>query len=385
MTPCILLRSALIAAAASFLLTACSDPAPPPTQPPPAVEVTPVAMEAIASEFEFVARTRASEDTEIRARINGSIIERNFAEGQVVQEGDLLYRIDPRPYQAAQNVAKAELSQARAAVEVARRNLTRGEELAPNGYISDAEMDKLRGESEGALAKVEAAEAALEQATINLDFTEIRAPFTGTAGRSQLSIGDLVNPSAGALVTLVQLDPMLADFDVNEQALAENMKANQARITQGLEVLVYTPRLRLVTGDEYIHPGEIDYASNRINPSTGTVTVTAKFSNPEAMLFPGQFVRIILQRGDAEMRLMIPQPSVLEDMQGRYVYIVDPADTVVRKNVTLGSRQGINWVVESGLEEGDRVIVNGIQKVRPGIKVVPSAVAAVPHQETAAQ
>jgi membrane fusion protein (multidrug efflux system) len=178
---------------------------------------------------------------------------------------------------------------------------------------------------------------------------------------------------------------MLADFDVNEQALAENMKANQARITQGLEVLVYTPRLRLVTGDEYIHPGEIDYASNRINPSTGTVTVTAKFSNPEAMLFPGQFVRIILQRGDAEMRLMIPQPSVLEDMQGRYVYIVDPADTVVRKNVTLGSRQGINWVVESGLEEGDRVIVNGIQKVRPGIKVVPSAVAAVPHQETAAQ
>ena len=385
MTPCILLRSALIAAAASFLLTACSDPAPPPTQPPPAVEVTAVAMEAIASEFEFVARTRASEDTEIRARITGSIIERNFAEGQVVQEGDLLYRIDPRPYQAAQNVAKAELSQARAAVEVARRNLTRGEELAPNGYISDAEMDKLRGENEGALAKVEAAEAALEQATINLDFTEIRAPFSGTAGRSQLSIGDLVNPSAGALVTLVQLDPMLADFDVNEQALAENMKANQARITQGLEVLVYTPRLRLVTGDEYIHPGEIDYASNRINPSTGTVTVTAKFSNPETMLFPGQFVRIILQRGDAEMRLMIPQPSVLEDMQGRYVYIVDPADTVVRKNVTLGSRQGINWVVESGLEEGDRVIVNGIQKVRPGIKVVPSAVAAVPHQETAAQ
>ena len=385
MTPCILLRSALIAAAASFLLTACSDPAPPPTQLPPAVEVTAVAMEAIASEFEFVARTRASEDTEIRARITGSIIERNFAEGQVVQEGDLLYRIDPRPYQAAQNVAKAELSQARAAVEVARRNLTRGEELAPNGYISDAEMDKLRGENEGALAKVEAAEAALEQATINLDFTEIRAPFSGTAGRSQLSIGDLVNPSAGALVTLVQLDPMLADFDVNEQALAENMKANQARITQGLEVLVYTPRLRLVTGDEYLHPGEIDYASNRINPSTGTVTVTAKFSNPEAMLFPGQFVRIILQRGDAEMRLMIPQPSVLEDMQGRYVYIVDPADTVVRKNVTLGSRQGINWVVESGLEEGDRVIVNGIQKVRPGIKVVPSAVAAVPHQETAAQ
>jgi membrane fusion protein (multidrug efflux system) len=385
MTMTLLRKRHSILLAAALLFSACSDPAPPPAPPPPAVEVKAVTMEPVATQFEFVARTRASEDTEIRARITGNIVERNFAEGQVVQEGDLLYRIDPRPYRAALNVANAELSQARAAVDVAQRNLKRGEELAPNGYISDAEMDKLRGEYDGALASREAAEAAVERASIDLDFTDIRAPFTGTAGRSQLSKGDLVDPTAGALVTLVQLDPMLTDFDIDEQALAENMKRNQNRIAQGLDPLVYTPRLKLVTGDEYAQAGEIDYASNRINPSTGTVTVTAKFPNPDGMLIPGQFVRVVLRRGEAEMRLMIPQPSVLEDMQGRYVYTVADDDTVVRKNVVLGSRQGINWVVASGLEEGDRVIVNGVQKVRPGIKVVPSTVAAVPHRENAPQ
>jgi RND family efflux transporter MFP subunit len=380
MTTATVLRAASLIAAA-LLIAACSKPAAPPAAPPPAVEVTEVAMEAIASEFEFVARTRASEDAEIRARITGNIIERNFAEGQVIQEGDLMYRIDPRPYRAALNVARAELSQAQAAVDVARRNLARGEELAPNGYISDAEMDQLRGENDRALASKEAAEAAVERAQIDLDFTGVRAPFTGTAGRSELSIGDLVNPMSGALVTLVQRDPMLADFDVDEQSLAANMKINQERIAQGLDTLVYTPRMRLVTGDEYLHPGEIDYASNRINPSTGTVTVTAKFPNPDGLLIPGQFVRVYVQRGDAEMRLLIPQPSVLEDMQGRYVYAVADDDTVVRKNVVLGRRMGVNWVVESGLEAGDRVIVNGIQKVRSGQKVSVSPVAAVPHQE----
>ena len=243
----------------------------------------------------------------------------------------------------------------------------------------------MQGEYDRSVASREAAEAAVDKATIDLEYTEIRAPFEGTAGRSQLSIGDLADPSTGALVTLVQRDPMLADFDVNEQALAENMKINQERVAQGLEPLVYTPRLTMVTGDEYMYLGEIDYASNRINPSTGTVTVTAKYPNPQGTLIPGQFVRIYVQRGEEEMMLMVPQQSVLEDMQGRYVYIVDSNDTVVRRNVELGQRQGVNWVVQSGLEEGDRVIVNGIQKVRPGMPVAASEVTAVPHQENAPQ
>lgn len=338
-------------------------------------------MQAVLNEFEFVSRTRASEDAEIRARVTGNIVERAFNEGQVVQEGSLLFRIDPRPYQAALHVAQAELSQADAAVGVAERNLGRGKELAPDGYISDAEMDKLQGEFDRSVALRDAAIAAVEKAQIDLDFTDIRAPFTGTAGRSQLSIGDLVDPSAGALVTLVQLDPMLADFDVNEQALAQNMKLNQERTLQGLEPMVFIPKLRLVTGDEYVHPGEIDYANNRVNASTGTVSVTAKFPNPDSTLVPGQFVRVVVQRGGSQDQLLIPQPSILEDMQGSYVYIVDDSSSVVRRNVQLGRRHEINRVVESGLAEGDRVIVNGIQKVRPGMVVATSEIEYLPHQE----
>jgi membrane fusion protein (multidrug efflux system) len=328
----------------------------------------------VATVFEFVARTRAKEDAQLRARITGTIMERNFEEGQVVQEGDLLFRIDPRPYESAVNSAEARISQAEAAVQVAERNYSRGLQLVDDGFISKAEMDKLLGERDGSRAALEDARAALEQARIDLAFTEVRAPFSGTAGRSQLSIGDLVDPGAGPLVSLVMLDPMLVDFDVNEQALAVRLRENQQRQAQGLPPIAFTPRLKLVTGDMYEREGVIDYANNRINPTTGTVTVTARFPNPDSLLFPGQFARILVQRGEPEMRLLIPQPAVLEDMQGKYVFIVDGNNTVQRKNVQLGQREGLMWVIESGLEQGDRVIGNGVQKVRQGAEVSATAI-----------
>ena len=290
-----------------------------------------------------------------------------------------MFRIDPRPYRAALASAKAELSSAEAAFVNADRNLKRGEELAPDGHISASEMDKLRSERDRAIAAKEAATASIDNAQINLDFTEIRAPFTGIAGRSNFSIGDLVSPQTGALVTLVQRDPMLVDFDVDEQSLANRMKANQARAAAGEPPIKYVPRLKLVTGDIYPQVGEIDYASNRVNSTTGTITVTARFPNAEGHLIPGQFARIVVQRGEAEMQLLVPQPSVLEDMQGRYVYTVNDENLVVRKNVKLGQRHGVNWVVESGLEEGDRVIVNGVQKVRPNMPVNATPVEAMPY------
>lgn len=364
------------------LLGSCGKAEDPPQAPPPAVEVQQVSMQPVTAEFEFVARTRAKEDAEIRARITGTIVERNFAEGQEVEKGDLLFRIDPRPYQAALNAAKADLARTTSALKVAERNLARGQDLKPDGYISEAELDKLRDERDRALAAEVAAQASIDQAELNLDFTEIRAPFSGRAGRSNLSIGDLVDPSTGSLVSLVQNDPMLVDFDVNERSLAESMKINQERTREGLEPITYTPRLRLVSGDFYTLPGIIDYANNRINPSTGTVTVTARFPNPDGTLIPGQFGRIVVKRGEAELRMLIPQSSVLEDMQGRYVYTVNDDNLVIRKNVSLGQRQGVDWVVESGLSEGDRVIVNGVQKVRPNMPATPSPVSAEPYEDT---
>jgi membrane fusion protein (multidrug efflux system) len=375
------LFSPLLTAIPILLLSACGGPDDPPAPPPPAVGVQEVSLEPVTAEHEFVARTRAQEDSEIRARVTGTIIERNFDEGQVVEKDALLFRIDPRPYEAALSAAQANLARAVTALDVAQRNLNRGEELAPQGHISESEMDKLRGDRDSGIAAQSAAEAAVEKAEINLDFTQIRAPFTGTAGRSKLSIGDLVDTSSGPLVTLVQRDPMLADFDINERTLAQSIKNAQDRATQGLERLRYVVRMKLVTGDIYRHEGEIDYASNRVNPSTGTVTVTARFPNPDGTLIPGQFVRVVMQRGEAEMQMLIPQSSVLEDMQGRYVFIVDHGNSVVRKNITLGQRTGINWVVEEGLSEGDRVIVEGIQKVRPGMPVDPSPASVQPHTD----
>ena len=255
---------------------------------------------------------------------------------------------------------------------------------AVHGYISQSEIDKLRGDRDQARAAVESARAAIDNAQINLDFTEIRAPFTGVAGRSEVSIGDLVGPQTGPLVTLVQREPMLADFDVDEQSLANAMKRNQELLASGGEPIRYTPMLTLVNGDLYPHPGELDYASNRVNPGTGTVTITASFPNPGGALVPGQFVRVRLQRGEAVERLLIPQQCVLEDMQGRYVFVIGDGETVARKNVALGQRQGTYWIVESGLETGDRVIVNGIQKVRSGMPVQATPIESLPHETTTA-
>ena len=367
---------------AVLLLSACGGPQEPPPPPPPAVEYETISSRAVAPRFEFVARTRAREDVEIRAQISGTIVDRPFSEGQEVEEGSVLFRIDPRPYQAALSSARAQVSQADAALKVAERNLARGLELEPQGFISDAELDQLRANSDAAVASLEAANAAVETAQINLNFTNIEAPFTGRVGSTDLSIGDLVGPTSGPLVTLVQRDPMLVDFDVDERSLAERMRENRERQAQNLPPAEFTPRLQLINGDMYPLTGEIDYANNRINPSTGTVTVTARFPNPDGQLVPGQFTRITIERGEAEERLLVRQSSVLEDMQGRYVYVVDDNDTVARKNITLGLRDGVDWVVESGLEEGMRVIVNGVQKVRPGMTVAASPIESQPYEES---
>lgn len=362
----------LFLAMTAITLAGCGEAPAPQQAPPPAVQTVTLSNEPVATVFEYVARTRAKEDAQIRARISGTIIERNFEEGQAVAEGDLLFRIDPRPYQATLDSARATLSRTEASAKVAQNNLERGRQLVDNGYISQAEIDQLEGERDSTRAAHEEAKAALQQAEINMDFTEVRAPFAGTAGRSELSIGDLVDPSASALVTLVQLDPMLVDFDVTEQTLAEAFRENQERQSRGEPPIHYSPELLLPNGESYPQDGVISYADNRVNPGTGTITVTARFPNPKGILLPGQFVRIEIQRGDPAPGLMVPQPAILEDMQGQYVFVVDDNNEVHRRNVRLGQRDGTRLVVESGLSEGDRVIVYGVQKVREGMTVTAS-------------
>ncbi|MEL7046331.1 MAG: efflux RND transporter periplasmic adaptor subunit [Pseudomonadota bacterium] len=364
-----------------LLTEACSEPEAP-TPPPPAVQFRSVELREVATTFEFVARTRAREDTAIRAQVSGTITERSFREGQYVNKDDLLYRIDPRPYEAALDSARADLSRARTNLEVFERDLARGIELEPDGFISASEIDKLRGNRDSGAAALEVAQAAVEKAEIDLGFTEIRAPFSGLTGRSELSIGDLVSPGGDSLVTLVQNDPMLVDFDISEQTVAASLIEDQERAARGEDPVSYTPRLQLINGQFYPLPGTIEFANTRINPTTGTITVTAQFPNPDNLLLSGQFMRVFVQRGFKEERLLIPQSAVMEDMQGRYVYTIDPKDIVGRRNVSLGQREGVDWVVESGLDQGNRVIVNGVQKVRPGMAVAATEATATPYTES---
>lgn len=366
-----------------LILSACGQESAQQEAPPPAVETREVKLEPVATELEFVARTRAREDAQVQAQINGTVMERAFEEGQVVNQGDVLFRIDPRPYEAALASAQAVLHRAETELKVASQNLARGEELVADKFISAMEMDELQGRRDTAAAQIEEARAAVLRAEIDLGFTNIKAPFTGTTGRSQISIGDLVSPTTGTLVSLVQLDPMLVDFDVNERALVENLSENQQRASEGLPPIQYSPKLILPNGGTYREAGAIDYANNRINPDTGTVTITARFPNPDGLLYPGQFARVRVQRGEAEPAMLISQASVLEDMQGRYVFVVQDDSTVARRNVSLGQREGVDWVVLEGLSEGDRVIVNGIQKVRSGMTVSASE-ATLPHRESTA-
>ncbi|MEM9315388.1 MAG: efflux RND transporter periplasmic adaptor subunit, partial [Pseudomonadota bacterium] len=278
--------------------------------------------------------------------------------------------------------ARADLSCARTNLEVFERDLARGIELQPDGFISASEIDKLRGNRDSGVAALEVAQAAVDKAEIDLGFTEIRAPFAGLTGRSQLSIGDLVSPSSDSLVTLVQNDPMLVDFDISEQTVAQSLLEDQERSLRGEDPITYTPRLQLVNGQFYPLPGTIEFANNRINPTTGTITVTAQFPNPDNLLLSGQFMRVFVQRGLKEERLLIPQSAVMEDMQGRYVYTIESKDIVGRRNVSLGQREGVDWVVEAGLDQGNRVIVNGVQKVRPGMAVAATEATAAPYTES---
>lgn len=351
-------------------LLACTEQqAPAEAPPPPGVGVVEVTAQEISPTREFVGRTQAIEDAKLRARVEGPLISRSFTEGEDVQQGQVLFEIDPEPYQAEVRRVQALLTSAESALTVAERNFERGEQLVGDGYISQTQMDELRAKRDGAAAAIDEAKSALASAQLNLDYTKIVAPFTGRAGNSNFSIGDLVGPQAGELVSIVQLDPMWVNFQVAESAMVEAMQTNIQRQQEGLEELKFTPRLRLSTGTEYPLPGVIDFVDNRIDQTTGTIKVRATFPNPSGLLLPGQFVTLVIQRSDKRSVLLVPQSAILEDQQGAYVLVVNDQNIVIRQNIKAGERIGVDRVVDEGLQPGTKVITTGLQKVRPGVEV----------------
>ncbi len=349
------------------LMVACSEEAP--KQPVIEVIVDDVVLQPYQPNSTYVGRLQAQEDVRIQAKVSGYLESRHFREGDLIEKGALLYQIDSAQYQASYARAKADNAKAKAAKEVADINLTRGEELAPLGAISASELDKITATKLQADADLQASIAELQSAQVDLSYTKIIAPIAGRIGRSEITPGDLIGPDSGTLTSLVSIDPINAIFQVSEAIYLMSDERRRERIAEGREVPQLNVKLELSNREIYPESGYIDYISNRIDETTGTIEARAVIPNAEGLLRPGQYVRVILEVPYNIDTLMLPQPAVQADQQGSFVLIVDASNNVQRRNVDLGERIGELVVVNTGVDQGDKVIVRGLQKVRPGLQV----------------
>lgn len=353
---------------ACLVLAACGpgeDPAAA-APPPPAVVVAPATVRDIAGSREFIGRTQAFREVDLRARVQGFLLARHFEEGQEVETGQLLYVIDPSEYRARVSAAQADLRQAEATRRAARNELERARTLVERQTLPEAELDQRQAEADRSEAAVQAAQAALETAALNLSYTDIHAPSSGRIGQSAYDVGNLIGPESGVLASIVALDPIYVTFPVGERDYLEYQRGDQPQVT---------PRLRLADGTTYEHDGQIDFVDPRVDPGTGTIQVRARFANPDRLLLPGLYVNVTLILATPEPRVVVPQVAVQESQAGRFVLIVDGDNRVASRPVTVGARVGPDWVIESGLEAGEMVIVEGVQKVRPGAEVTPQSAA----------
>lgn len=372
-----------LTALAVMALNGCGDRTPPAPQPePPPVEVLAVRAQPVIPRFEYVGRVEAMDEFVVRPRVEGFIQRRYFEQGALVEEGELLYELDPQPFVAALDNQRAAVAQARAALQVSERNFQRGRELVEVGAISRMQMDELTGNYEENQARLQAAQANVEQAELNLSYTRIHSPLTGRIGRSEYTEGALVGPQTQELATVVRLDPVFVLFEVPEERLLQVQMEMGRRLREGASPEQRDIRIKLPDGSYYPERGTIAFVDNQININTGSVAVRAQFPNPDLLLVQGQFARVSIRvyGGPDDVRPLVPQAAVMEDMQGRYVYVVDENNIARRRYLELGQREGALWAVEKGLTAGERVIVNGLQRVVADKPVTPQDTPRNPYQ-----
>lgn len=334
--------------------------APPPA---PAVGVRPAAMKGVSQSFEFVGRIKATDKVEVRARVEGFLDKVLFREGQDVKEGDLLYQIEKVQFQAALDQAKANLTVAQAALTNAKLEYDRSLDLVKKNFTPQSTVDANKAALDTASGRVMQAQAALTQAQVNLDYTDIRAPIAGRIGRTAYTVGNLVNPASGILATIVSQDPIYVLFPVSVRDLDT---IREARRKDGGSMAKIDIRVRLPNGHEYAHAGVWNLTDPQVDPQTDTLIMRATIPNPERTLTDGQFVTAIIRERQEAPRLVVPQAALQVDQSGYYVLVVNDQHKVEQRRVQTGPSLGTDVVISSGIKEGDKVIVDGIQKVRPG-------------------
>ena len=351
----------------SLTLTACSKEEVKVKPPAPAVSVYSIKAQPIGGYREFIARTEAFKEADLRARVEGELIERHFREGSNVEKGQVLLKIDPAAYQAALSAAKADLSSRISGEENAQRNLKRANDLIDDGYISQSDYDRLTTEESQAKSAVKAAEASLEKAELDLSYTTITAPFSGRIGKVNYNVGNIVGPTSNPLATLIISDPIFVSFQVEESFYITYLQEHQgARTAKEAE---FELSLRLPNNTEYPEKGQLNFSDTKIAQGMGTVELRTVFPNPHNIILPGLFVTLIVETLDKEEMALIPQAAVQENQQGKFVLVVGADNKVKQRHVVLGRRINAMWVVEKGVAIGEKVIVEGLQKVRAGVEV----------------
>lgn len=356
----------------SLLSFSCEKPKPP-APPPPNVTVTPVVQQDVVASNTWVGVLDGYQNASIQAQVTGYLLTQNYKEGSFVKKGDLLFTIDPRPYQAAFAQAQADYAKAVAQAQLQQITLSRQTQLYQTKVISQQQYDTSYQDTQAAIAAAAGVQASVQAAQVNLDYCTITAAFDGIAGLAQAQIGDLVGPGGrtSVLTQLSQVDPMKVNFFITEaeylqaapllaKLQASDISEKDGRIT-----------LKLADGSAFPEKGKFDFVNRQVNTSTGTIQITALFPNPGNILRPGLFARVTAPVEELKDALLVPQAATVE-LQGKYfVVTLGPGDIAKPVFVELGPVEGQMQVVKGALKAGDKVIVGGIEKARPGTKVNP--------------
>lgn len=357
----------------ALLLAGCQEKEAKPqaAAPPPTVEVVEVRPANVPIESEWIATLDGSVNAVITAQVSGYLVKQNYTEGALVKKGDVLFEIDDRTFRAALDKSKGELAKAQAALGKATLDVNRYTPLAQSSAISQQELDDAIQAKAAGEASVVSAQATVDQAALNLEFTKITSPVDGVAGLAKAQIGDLVGPATGGLTTVSTVDPIRAYVLLSEQEYLHRMKQSVQITDEQKQQRRSNFELILSTGDKFAQKGRFLFVDRQVNVRTGTLTVGIEFPNPGSVLRPGQYARlraVLDHRADA---LVVPQRAVGERQGVSMVAVVGDDQKVTLKPVKTAERVGSGWIISQGLKPGDRVVAEGLMKVRPGITVDP--------------
>jgi len=326
---------------------------------------------------EFSGRLEAIDRVDVRPRVAGAVLAVHFREGALVKKGDLLVTIDPAPYAAEVDRAEAQLASAQARVVLTKKELQRGQQLIGTQVLTQRDFDQRENANREAEASVRAAEAALKTTRLNLDYTQVRAPVSGRVGKIEITVGNLVSAGAGApiLTTLVSVNPIYASFSADEDIVARALKGLGPQADTHLQVERIPVRMGTATSDGTPYRGKLQLIDNQVDARSGTVRVRAVFDNADGSLMAGQFVRLSMGQAKSEPALLVDERAIGTDQNKKYVMVVGDDNKAVYREISVGVAVDGLRIVNGGLQKGERIVVNGLQRIRPGALVAPQMVA----------